>query len=181
MSTSRTRRHVVCRVSCAISNMMISSATLELMPLHSFAISMLTPGTVKTNPSRRTGTPRREKIEAERSVDRACKKRMTLSIKTLGTGRISTSSEIGKAALLIAQVPKKNTKPAITRETTDNTVNSGIKLEPLSNLTPNAKAAARIPNTAISSPLMTEYFMEAKIASLRDQIKKHTRAGISTM
>ena len=35
----------------------IGSATLELMPLHSCATSMVTPGTAKMNPWRSTGTP----------------------------------------------------------------------------------------------------------------------------
>ena len=76
------------------SRPVISSAKLERIPLHSLAISIVTPGNAKVNPLRWTGTPASWNSPWETSADHVCSQKMILSTRSrewapseTGTGR----------------------------------------------------------------------------------------------
>jgi 4'-phosphopantetheinyl transferase len=86
------------RYKCAASRQVMKSARLERMLLHSFATSMVTPGTKRRNPCRETGVPTAWKMRYAISVEACCKARMTRSKATSGNGTISSKNKSGKAA-----------------------------------------------------------------------------------
>jgi len=88
----------------------IKSARLERIPLHSWETSKLRSGRWKMEPSWTKGTPIALKIIWVMLVDATTRAEMIRSINEEGSGIAKTRNANGKHALRRASFPKRNTK-----------------------------------------------------------------------
>ena len=110
------------KLASATSKDVISKAMLELIPLHSAAISIETPGTVKTSPSRRTGTCKIENIQYTNVAEPACNKATIRAVSSAGSGTKKNSMNAGNNAARNAFCPNDARKIAVTKRQNESAV-----------------------------------------------------------
>src|SRR5436305_10536533 len=120
--TSSARRHVVCKNMFAAKRLVITKTKLDLIPLHSFATSMVIPGSWKTAPARNTGVPliRNNQLatSAEASLDAFSRKYTVAS----GKGTMKIRKKSGNMAEYAHLLPRKRKAPAIAKQTNDSAI-----------------------------------------------------------